>query len=62
MSVLSFKKHRFDLYSRATTRWMRIALGGRILAISLTTVLRGAAQNTDAPKANGGIVGGTVED
>ena len=62
MSVLSFKKNGFDLYSLATARWRRIILGGCIIAISSTAVLRGVAENTAAPESNVGIVGGTVED
>ncbi len=62
MSVLSFKKNGFDLCSLATARWRRITLGGCIIAISLTAVLRGVAEDTAAPLSNVGIVGGTVED
>ena len=62
MSVLSFTKNGFDLCSLATARWRIITLGGCILAISLTAVLRGAAEETAAPESNVGIVGGTVED
>jgi hypothetical protein len=62
MSVLSVKKNGFDLSSLATARWWRITLGGCIIAISLTTVLRGVAEDTAAPESNVGILGGTVED
>jgi hypothetical protein len=56
---MRFKK---DGYSLATARLRRITLGGFILAISLTEVLRGAAEGTGVPESNVGIVGGTVED
>jgi hypothetical protein len=63
MSVLVFKKNRFDLCSPATARWKRIVtLGGCIVAISLTTVLRCVAEDRAAPEPNVGILGGTVED
>jgi hypothetical protein len=55
MSVLTFK-------SPATARWKRATRGGCILAISLSKVLRGSAQDTGALESNVGIVGGTVED
>ena len=55
MSVLIFK-------SPATARWKRATQGGCILAISLTAVLRGDAQDTGASESNVGIVGGTAED
>jgi hypothetical protein len=62
MSALSSKKNRFDLCSLATARWRRITLGGCVIAILSTAVLRGAAEETAAPASNVGIVGGTVED
>src|ERR1700760_203318 len=62
MSILSFNKNKFDLSSRAITRWGRIVLRGCVIAISLTTVLRGTAEDTAASAADVGIVGGTVED
>jgi Carboxypeptidase regulatory-like domain len=62
MSALSFKKNGFGPFSLATTRWRRITLGGCILAISLTAVLRGGAEVTAAPASNVGFVDGTVED
>jgi hypothetical protein len=55
MSVLTFK-------SPATAGWKRATRGGCILAISLSKVLRGSAQDTGALESNAGIVGGTVED
>src|SRR5271167_494498 len=61
MSVLSSKRHGFNLDSLAMARWRGITLGGCILAISLTAVPRGIAEDT-APESNVGIVGGTVED
>src|SRR5580658_7015741 len=61
MSVLSYKKIGFGLCSLAGARWRTITLGGCIIAISLTTVLRGVAEDT-ASVSNVGIVGGTVED
>ncbi len=61
MSVVSLKKNCCDLYSPATAGWRRSGLGGCIVAIALTTVLPGVAQNTAAPQSNAGIVGGTVE-
>jgi hypothetical protein len=62
MSVLSSKKNRFNLCSLATAIWRRIALGGSMIAVSVTAVLRGGAQNAATPEPNVGIVGGTVED
>jgi hypothetical protein len=62
MSALSFKKTGFGLCSLATARWMRITLGGCILAILLTAAPRVVAEDTAAPESNVGIVGGTVED
>jgi hypothetical protein len=62
MSVLSLEKNGFGLCSPARSRRRTITLGGCILAILSTTVLRGVAEDTAAPESNVGIVGGTVED
>ena len=60
MSV--FNKSECNPCLPATARLKRLALRGCVLAIVLTTVLRGAAENAAAPASNVGIVGGTVED
>jgi Carboxypeptidase regulatory-like domain len=62
MRILSFKKDGFDLCSSATAGWRRIILGGCIIAVSLTAVLGGVAEDAAVPESNVGIVGGTVED
>ena len=62
MTVLSFTKNLSGLYSPAASRWKRVTLKVCILAISVTTVLRGVAENAADPEANVGFVGGTVED
>lgn len=62
MSTVSFKKNEFDLCLPAVARWRRITIRGCIIAILLTNVLRGGAEDSAAPASNVGIVGGTVED
>jgi hypothetical protein len=62
MGALSFAKNGFGPCFPARLGVRTITLGGCILAISLTTVLRGVAEDTVAPEPNVGTVGGTVED
>lgn len=62
MSALSFEERALGLCSPPTARWRRITLRACIIALSLTTVLRGGAEDTAVPESNVGIVGGTVED
>jgi hypothetical protein len=62
MSILSVNKNGFDFCSLATARWGRIVLRGCVIAISLTTVLRGTSEDIAASASNVGSVGGTVED
>src|SRR5882672_34473 len=62
MSILRFKKNGFGLCSPAMSRRRTVTLRRCILAILLTTTLRGVAEDTAAPESNVGIVGGTVED
>ena len=62
MSLLRFKKKASGLCLPATAKWRKVTWEGCILAISLTTVLRGSAEDTASRESDIGIVGGTVED
>jgi hypothetical protein len=62
MSALSFKRNGFGVCTPATSRLGTITLGGCLLAILLTGVLRGVAEEAAVPDSNVGIVEGTVED
>jgi Carboxypeptidase regulatory-like domain len=62
MSALSSSKNGFGLYTRRMSKGKTIILEGCILAIVLTGVLRGVAQNPAALASNVGMVDGTVED
>jgi Carboxypeptidase regulatory-like domain len=61
MSALNVKEKWSALCLPAAGR-RRITLGACVIALLLTAVLRGAAEDTGAQESNVGIVSGTVED
>src|SRR6202035_796788 len=62
MSILRFKGTGFGFCLAAISRGRAIGLRRYILAIVLTTALRGVGADIVAPGSNVGIVGGTMED
>ena len=62
MSVSGVEKVEVDFSSTGSSRRKRITLAACIIAIVLTTLLRGVAQETVASDPDVGTIGGTVED